>query len=95
MILLRQVLALWSCAMRTISVSQFRRDAKRVLGSIKRGQSIVLTYRGRPIARLEPVEPDRIALDDPFYRIAESAIDGGNSKRPVSNAEMDRQVYGY
>jgi len=41
--------------MGTISMLEFRRDAKNVIERTKRGERMILTYRGKPVARLEPI----------------------------------------
>ena len=73
---------------------EFRRDARRALDAVRRGERLLLTYRGRPIARLEPVRgaPARAPADDALLRIEEYAVEG--PKRKLSNAEIDRLVYG-
>ncbi len=76
--------------MDTVSMLEFRRDAEAILRKIGSGQRLVLTYRGKPVARLEPVTPDSVTKEDPFYHLAELA----NSKpEPLSNAEIDEIVY--
>jgi predicted nucleic acid-binding protein len=42
---------------------QFRRNAQRAIAAIVRGERLVLTYRGRPVARLEPVRSARAGID--------------------------------
>lgn len=80
--------------MRRVSMLQFRRDARRALDAIRRGERLILTYRGRPIARLEPVrEPAAGAPDeDALLRIDEYAVNG--PRRKLSNAQIDRLIYG-
>lgn len=80
--------------MRRVSMLQFRRDARRALEAIRRGERLILTYRGRPIARLEPVResPGEAPNDDALLRIDEYAVDG--PRRKLSNAQIDRLIYG-
>lgn len=77
--------------MDSVSMVEFRRDAERIIGRVRRGQRILLTYRGRPVVRLEPVSEAEAGPDDPFYSLSRLANDRGES---LSNAEMDRTVYG-
>jgi len=42
--------------------------------------------------RLEPVTDAEVSSDDPFYRLADRPVDGG--KESLSNADMDRLIYG-
>lgn len=77
--------------MTTISMLEFRRNAEGVIRRIRRGQRMVLTYRGKPVARLEPFTEDTPDAEDPFYRLTELAEASGEN---LTNAEMDRIVYG-
>ena len=75
----------------TVSMLEFRRNAEGVLQRVRKGQRMVLTYRGRPVARLVPFAGDTAAIGDPFYRLAELAAENGAD---LTNAEMDTIVYG-
>ncbi len=77
--------------MKTVTLVEFRKNAARVLGRVRRGERLVLTSRGRPAARLEPITEKDVAPEDPIYRLAESAGEGGKS---LSNRDMDRLIYG-
>jgi prevent-host-death family protein len=80
--------------MKTVSMLQFRRDARRALDAVRRGEPVLLTYRGRAVARLEPVreETTEIGPEDALRRIDEYAVDGPGGQ--VSNEEIDRIAYG-
>ena len=79
--------------MKTLTMLEFRRDAKRALLAIQRGERILLTYRGRPIARLEPVRPGQaVSAEDSLLRIDDYAVDGRKGR--LSNAQIDRSLYG-
>jgi prevent-host-death family protein len=72
----------------------FRRNAKAVLAAVKRGERLVLTYRGEPIARIEPIADDArsIPANDPLLRVEDFAVDGPGG---ALTAEMiDRLVHG-
>ena len=73
---------------------ELRRDARRALAAVRRGERLLLTYRGKPVARLEPVTPraQRPNDDDPLLRLEEYSVDGPGGALP--NAEIDRTVYG-
>ena len=77
--------------MTIVTMLDFRKQADRVLARVAKGESIVLTYRGKPVARLEPVGAEAIAADDPVYGLAELA---SQSAKPLTNAAIDRIVYG-
>jgi len=78
--------------MKSISIRDFRRGASRVLKRVAKGQSFVLTYRGKPRARLVPIDVPVPTADDSFYRLAEIASDTGE---PLGNAGIDGAVYNY
>lgn len=80
--------------MKTITMLDLRRDAKRWIEAVRRGERLVLTYRGEPVARLEPVasEVGVIREDDPLLRIDDFAVDGPGDR--LTNEEIDRLVYG-
>ena len=73
-----------------ISVLDFRREAKRVIGKLRQGQRIVLTYRGNPVARMEPISETFIAEDDPIYSLADLAVP---DMKTLTNKEIDRLIY--
>ena len=77
---------------KTLSLLDFRRNAKRAIASVQRGEHLVLTLRGKPVMRLEPVTDAEVSSDDPFYRLAERPVAGG--RESLSNADMDRLIYG-
>lgn len=81
--------------MNTITMLEFRRNARDALEAVQRGERLLLTYRGKPAALLEPVEPPgppNVPDDDPLLRIDEYAVDGPGG--PLSNDEVDRLVCG-
>lgn len=80
--------------MREITMLEFRRDARRWLEAVRSGEKFVLTYRGEPVARLEPVRPEKsdVPDDDPLLRIEDFAVDGPGGS--LSNDDIDRAIYG-
>ena len=77
--------------MKTISMLQFRRAAEGVLKQVAKGHAFVLTYRGKAVARLEPVLEGTVSADDPIYQLGEIASD---KLQPLTNAQIDGIVYG-
>lgn len=45
--------------MLTIGVRELRRDASKWLARVRAGETIVVTDRGRPVARLAPIVPEQ------------------------------------
>jgi len=78
--------------MNQVTLLEFRRSAQRVLRRVQRGERLVLTCRGRPVARLEPITAPRPGPEDPIYRIATLARKGGHS---MTNRGIDRAIYGF
>lgn len=81
--------------MKTVSMLDFRLDAERIIAQVQKGQRLILTRRGKSVARLEPIQ-DEIAQEDPFYSLADIGEPGvpaqpGDS---LSNAQIDQAVYG-
>ncbi len=70
---------------------QFRKNTGAVIRKALQGKRMILTYRGKPVMRLEPVTQEKPARGDPFYTIADLADEGGES---LTNREMDRLIYG-
>lgn len=72
---------------------EFRRDAGGVLRRVARGERFVLSHRGRPVARLEPVAAPRdLPPADPFLTIAARATP--SPKGQTRHTDIDRILYG-
>ena len=76
--------------MKEVTLVEFRRNAEGILKRLGRGERLLLTRRGRPVARLEPVSGPTPGPGDPIYSLADLAQDGA----PLSNQDMDQNVYG-
>jgi prevent-host-death family protein len=80
--------------MKTVSMLQFRKDAERVLRRVARGERFVLSHRGKPAARLEPVH-QRASVEagnDPFLNISRRAKP--SPKGPTRHQDIDQILYG-
>jgi prevent-host-death family protein len=77
--------------MKAVSMLEFRKRADEVLKQVCKGQAFVLTYRGKPVARLEPIRQQTVDPDDPIYRLAELASDAAGS---LTNTQIDEILYG-
>ena len=69
----------------------FQAAASRIIAQVQKGERMVLTYRGRPVLRLEPLHEAEVADDDPFYDLAHHADARGTS---LTNEQMDEAIYG-
>lgn len=76
--------------MKQISMLELRRDAERIISRVQRGQRMILTRRGKPVARLEPIIDEHPDSDDPFYLLADLAETGVS----LSNSQIDEVIYG-
>jgi prevent-host-death family protein len=75
----------------TISTHEMRFKFDRVLRAVKAGQSLTLTYRNQPLARIVPFQAEaEPAANDPIFRLHELAEPIG----PLTNAEIDATIYG-
>ena len=69
----------------------FDSHAEKIIARVQQGQRIILTRRGEPVARLEPIREKSIDRDDPFYRLYELSDGSGES---LSNSQIDEILYG-
>lgn len=76
--------------MKQVSMLDFRREAERILDRVQKGERLILTRRGKPIARLEPIRDETNVADDPFYSVCELAEPAGS----LTNRQIDEIVYG-
>ena len=76
--------------MKQITMVDFRRDSEKVLARVKKGERLILTHRGKPMARLEPIIDNVPNPDDPFYSLTDLAVPG----KSLSNDQIDEIVYG-
>jgi prevent-host-death family protein len=80
--------------MKTVTMLEFRQNAEDVLRRVAQGQRLVLSHRGKPAARLEPIHPPAPAdpTNDPFLNIARRAKP--SPKGRTRHAGIDRILYG-
>ena len=76
--------------MKTVSLLDFRLDAERILAQVMKGEHLVLTRRGKPVARLEPISQDTPDVDDSFYSLTDLAETG----KSLTNKQIDDILYG-
>ena len=80
--------------MKTVSMLEFRKDAEGILRRVAKGERFLLSHRGRPAARLEPVASSNadVRADDPFLTINRRATPSPKGK--TRHADIDRILYG-
>jgi antitoxin (DNA-binding transcriptional repressor) of toxin-antitoxin stability system len=71
-----------------------RKNAERVLRRVAKGERLVLSHRGKPAARLEPVTapPGAAFPDDPFLGISRRA--SASPKGKTKHSHIDRILDG-
>lgn len=81
--------------MKTVTMLEFRKDAAGYLRRVAKGERFILSHRGRPTARLEPIAAapgGKEAAEDPFLNIADRAT--ASSRGPTAHKDIDAIVYG-
>lgn len=76
--------------MKQISMLDFRLHAEKIIAQVQKGQRMILTRRGKPVARLEPINDESPDADDPFYSLTDLAEPGAS----LSNSRIDELLYG-
>jgi prevent-host-death family protein len=76
--------------MKSVSMVELRLDAERIIGRVQKGERVILTRRGKPVARLEPIGSSAPDADDPFYSLTHLAESGPG----LSNSQIDELLYG-
>ena len=79
---------------KTVTMLEFRQDAEGILRRISKGERFVLSHRGRPAARLEPIATSAPSdpANDPFVAIARRATRSPKGK--TRHQDIDRILYG-
>jgi prevent-host-death family protein len=70
--------------MRTAGVREARQALSRLLEEVQKGREVVITDRGRPVARLVPVRPGR-----PFPDLSQVRLRTQEIHPPLSRAVLD------
>ena len=51
-----------------VSAKELRGQTKRLLDAVERGEEVILSYRGKPRARIVPMEEERVAEgEEPLF----------------------------
>jgi prevent-host-death family protein len=80
--------------MKTVTMLEFRRNAEGVLRRIGKGERLVLSHRGKPAARLVPLDSGQLhdPDNDPFLSIVSRAKPSPKGK--TKHTDIDRILYG-
>jgi|GEM_PF-5990138 len=79
--------------MKRVSMVELRTNFEDVVKALRQGVRVLLTYRGRELAHIEPVRKPRPAGGiDPLWRVAENAVP--SPLGPLDHGSIDTDVYG-
>ena len=76
--------------MKTATVSKLKASLSKYLRSVKAGEEVLVTERGRPIAKLTPAQRSEILEDDLIEMEKEGLIKLGPGKLPKGFWELPR-----
>ncbi len=76
--------------MKRASMLDLRLDLEGIIGRVQKGRRMVLTRRGKPVARWEPMAAETPDADDPFCALSDLAEAGPT----LSNAPIDELLSG-
>jgi prevent-host-death family protein len=72
--------------MKTVTAAQANRNFSALLKDVARGEKIVVTSRGKPVATLSPVVP----IDDVDREQAKAALMARLASQPISGVPRER-----
>ena len=67
---------------------EFRLNTEKIIKQVQSGQSLILTRRGNPVARIEPIIQETQDPIDPFFLLSWIG-----KVASLSNAAMDGIIY--
>lgn len=80
---------------KVVNIHTAKAQLSRLIARVERGERIVISRAGRPVAELRPapkIKKNRRPINDPLLRVEEYSYDGPIG--PTINEEFDRIVYG-
>ena len=72
--------------MRRASVSEAKNGLSGLLSDVRRGESVLITHRGEPVARLEPCHVSELTMDE----AAAELVRRGVASPPRSRLDIER-----
>lgn len=76
--------------MKTITMLEFRKNAEQIVQWALQGKRMIMTYRGKPVMRLEPITDQEPDDSDPFL-LLDGIVSG--KRESLSNEDIDGIVY--
>jgi antitoxin (DNA-binding transcriptional repressor) of toxin-antitoxin stability system len=77
--------------MEKISLVEFRQNAEAIIQKVRQGKRFLLTYKGKPVMRLEPIVDTNVGSDDPFYGLGRLWL--SSTADSATNEEIDQILY--
>lgn len=80
---------------RIVSIHEAKTHFSKLLARVEKGERITVARAGKPVARLVPVDlppPSALPPGDSLLNLNKFGFDEPRS--PLTNAEMDRIIYG-
>lgn len=76
--------------MKTISMLDLRNDSESIVSQLKKGVSMLLTYRGKKLAVLSPYyeEYTTDSDSDPLFAVCEQAIEAPDLDKTKSDDDL-------
>lgn len=70
--------------MNTYSLYEAKARFSEVIRLVRQGRSVTITYRGEPVARIQPAQPEASELAERLRQFEEAGVlrPGGDSKVP-------------
>jgi len=76
--------------MENITMLEMRKNAGGIIRRIKRGERMILFYRGKPVVRLEPISKNNTSQNDSFFSMSKISLE---DVEILDNRKMDSLVY--
>jgi prevent-host-death family protein len=74
--------------MREISVREANQNFSKLIAAAERGETIIITKNGAPVARISPQPRDRTS--DPHWQAAFAALEKSLRSKPVTGYRVGR-----
>ena len=72
--------------MKSVSVSEAKSGLTELLDEVRRGETVLITHHGKPVARLEPYQTSGLGVDE----AAAALVKRGVVSPPKSRLDVDR-----
>lgn len=77
--------------MNTYSLYEAKARFSEVIRLVRKGRTVTVTYRGRPVARIQPIQEESSALEDRLRRLQDAGVLSAPSDPSVSLGQIARR----